>query len=168
MAEIATFFDHEQGRESAEFKTLMASVGYLMFHWTLLDRAVLDQIKELRMSEGENAATSAKSRSSFSERLAEWQALVSQRSRRNPVAANLLSDLSSQAERLNRRRKLIAHHFSGASASDAQGEPSIYFSEGGIATLRSSQTRLTQRELSVMIEEVRGCRAGIEGLQRLL
>lgn len=168
MAEPQQIHEPEESREGKNFEKLMASVGYLMYEWTLLDRAVLDQIRQLRMSDGVSSGSSGKARSSFSERLAEWQALVSQKTRRNAFAATLLSDLSSQAERLNRRRKLIVHHFSGASAGDAGGEMSIYYAEGGIATARASETMLTQRELSLLVEEVRGCRAGIEGLLELI
>ena len=149
--------------ERAEFRELMASVGYLMFHWTLLDRAVLNQIRRLRMSEGEQITTSMKVRGTFSERLAEWQALISQRNRRNMRVGNRLSELSSQAERLNRKRKLITQHFSGASDGDG-GEPAIFYSEGGVATARDAHARLTQRELSALIAEVRECCAGIEAL----
>jgi hypothetical protein len=55
----------------------MAGVGYLMFYWTLLDQAVLDGIQHLRTFEGE--AGKSKPRATFAERLAEWQALASQK-----------------------------------------------------------------------------------------
>lgn len=151
--------------DTPEFRALMASLGYLMFHWTALDRAVLDQIRQLRLADGEQTTTSLKVRATFSERLAEWQALISQRSRRNVRVGNLLGELSAQAERLNRKRKLIAHHFSGAAGPHADGEAAIFYSEGGVATPRASHARLTQSELSELIAEVRDCCARIEGLR---
>lgn len=161
--------DHQgPGYESVEFRELMASVGYLMFYWTLLDRAVLGQIRQLRMSEGEQVATSMKVRGTFSERLAEWQALISQRNRRNMRVGNRLSELSSQAERLNRKRKLITQHFSGATDADGGEEASIFYSESGVATARASHARLTQSELNALIAEVRDCCAGIEALRELV
>jgi len=161
-----TFGVAEPAHDSPEFRDLMAGVGYLMFYWTLLDRAVLDGIKHLRTFEGE--AGNSKARATFAERLAEWQALVSQRSRRNLQTANMLGDLASQAERLNRKRKLIVQSFTGASHGNEEGGPAIYFAEAGITVPRSAQMRLSLPELHALIEEVRLCRHAIEGLQKLL
>ena len=166
--EFETIGDEGPDHQSAEFRELMASVGYLMFYWTLLDRAVLGQIRQLRMSEGEQVATSMKVRGTFSERLAEWQALISQRNRRNMRVGNRLSELSSQAERLNRKRKLITQHFSGAADVDGGEEAAIFYSESGVATARTSHARLTQSELSALIAEVRECCAGIEALREMV
>lgn len=169
MASSAQTFElAEPAHDSAEFKILMASVGYLMFYWTLLDHAVLDGIKHLRTFEGGTGGRSSKGRATFSDRLAEWQALVSQKSRKNVHAANLLGDLASQAERLNRKRKLIIQNFTGASQGDEEGGSAIFYSEAGVTAPRPTQSRLTQSELNSLIEEVRCCRYGIEGLQKLL
>lgn len=148
----------------AEFKNLMAGIGYLMFHWSQIDVAVFEEIKRLRMSEGEHNGTSSKARGTFSERLAEWQALVSQKSRRNPQALNRLSDLARQAELLNRKRKLFVQNFTGASGINQNNDLAIYASEGGITAPRSAQSRLTQVELEALIDEIRQCQSGIEGL----
>ena len=154
--------------EGPAFRSLMASVGYLMFEWSLLEHALLDEIKQLRMAEGRTETTPSKPRGAFSERLAEWQALVSQQSRRNLRVGNLLGELSSQAERLNRRRKSVAQQFVGASGPDDAGPPAIYVSDGGVGALRSLQTRITQDDLDKLIEETRACRRGITELLSLI
>lgn len=146
------------------FAALMSSIGYLMFEWSLLEHALLDEIKRLRVAEGRTETTPSKPRGAFSERLAEWQALVSQRCRRNLRVGNALGELSSQAERLNRRRKAVAHHFVGASGHEDGGEPAIYVSEGGVGALRSAQARVTLDELHGLIDEARICRHGIAEL----
>ena len=161
-----TFGVAEPAHDSAEFRDLMAGVGYLMFYWTLLDQAVLHGIQHLRTFEGE--AGKSKARATFAERLAEWQALASQKSRRNLQAANRLGDLASQAERLNRKRKLIVQSFTGASHGNEEGGSAIYFAEAGITAPRSGQMRLSHAELNALIEEVRSCRYAIESLHKSL
>ena len=48
--------------EGGELDRLMQSLGYVLLHWTLLERAFLDDIRRLRMSDGDTAETSIRQR----------------------------------------------------------------------------------------------------------
>lgn len=126
--------------------TLMKTLGYVLLNWSILERAVIDDIKRLRLSDGDSGTTTARARGSFNERLAEWRALVSLKSRRNPEAAHEVAEIANLAEQLCRSRSLIAHHFAGVEKT-AKGEWLIYASESGIASLRTSQTAFTFKQL---------------------
>ena len=97
--------------ESAAMDALMERLGYVMLHWSLLERAVLQEIKRLRSADGDTGESSIRGRGAFSERLAEWQALVSLKGRRNAKIANEVGEIASKAERLRRTRNLLAQHF---------------------------------------------------------
>ena len=161
-----TIKSSEQEPENAETDKLMMSLGYVMLHWSLLERAVLDDIRRLRKVDGDNE-TSVRARGSFSERLAEWRALVSLKSRRNPAAATEVGEIASQAERLRRMRNLIAHHFTGAEETES-GERQVLVSEGGISSLRASQTAFSTAQLDTLISEMRVARLRILGLKDVL
>jgi hypothetical protein len=145
----------------------MRAVGYVMLHWSELERAVLGDIKRLRMADGDSGETSKRARGSFSERLAEWRALVSLKSRRNPAAANEVGEIATQAERLRRARNLIAQHFAGV--EDHEGnEIQILVSENGISSLRSSQTGFNLSQLNELITEMQQIRSRILRLKDIL
>jgi hypothetical protein len=147
---------------------LMSSMGYVMLHWSLLERAFLADIRRLRMVDGESGETSIRARGSFSERLAEWRALMSLKSRRTPQAAHEVGELSTLAERLRRQRNLIGLHFSGATVASDDGGPAIFVSEGGVASIRSAQQALSQAALDQLIAEMDDCRARISRLAEML
>lgn len=145
----------------------MRAVGYVLFNWSELERAVLDDIKRLRMADGDSGEASKRARGSFSERLAEWRALVSLKSRRNPAAANEVGEIATQAERLRRTRNLLAHHFAGAEIHEGN-ECQVLVSENGISSLRSSQVGFTSTQLNELIREMQEIRSRILRLKDLL
>lgn len=146
----------------------MRSLGYVMLHWSLLERAFLADIRRLRMVDGDSGETSIRARGAFSERLAEWRALMSLKTRRNQEAAQEVGELSTLAERLRRQRNLIAEHFAGATTASEEGGPAIFVSEGGPASLRSTQQGFDQSSLDALIAEMDGCRSRIAGLADML
>ena len=83
MTDLARTADED----GAVLDQLMMSLGYVMLHWSQLERAVLDEIKRLRSAEGDTGESSIRARGAFTERLAEWRAVVSLKSRRNLKAA---------------------------------------------------------------------------------
>jgi hypothetical protein len=147
-----------------EMDRLMQSLGYVLLHWSLLEHAFIGDIRRLRTGEGNFAESSARVRGGFSEKLAEWRALMSLKTRRNPEAAQEVGDLSTLAERLRRQRNLIAQHFMGATTDAAEGEPALLVSEGGVGSMRSSQQVVTQSELDRLIAELDDCRRRISRL----
>src|SRR5947207_15219348 len=65
------------------FKELMAAIGFLMFHWSLLEHHLGEEIIRLRSASGDLAPSKNRLRATPSERLAEWRALQSRRRRRD-------------------------------------------------------------------------------------
>lgn len=145
----------------------MKTIGYVLLNWSMLERAVIDDIKRLRISDGDSGTTTARARGSFNERLAEWRALVSLKSRRNPEAAREVAEISSQAEQLCRSRNLIAHHFAGVEKT-GDGNWLIYASENGIASLRTAQTAFTLDRLDELNAQMRTVCERIANLKSIL
>ncbi|HEY0115852.1 MAG TPA: hypothetical protein VGB54_09035 [Allosphingosinicella sp.] len=147
---------------------LMQSLGYVLLHWSLLEHAFISDIRRLRTGEGNFSESSARVRGGFSEKLAEWRALMSLKTRRNPEAAQEVGELSTLAERLRRQRNLIAQHFMGATTDANEGEPALLVAEGGVGSLRSSQQVVTQSELDQLIAELDDCRSRISRLAAMV
>ena len=152
---------------NSELDILMRDLGYILLEGSLLERAVLNDIKRLRMVDGDSGEASIRTRGVFSERLAEWRALVSLKSRRNPAASQEVGEIASQADRLCRTRNLLTHHFAGVEAS-ADGEHYILVSEAGISAVRASQTVFTSGQLNDVLTEMRDVRRRIARLKDIL
>lgn len=108
---------------SPDFEKLMASIGSLMFHWCLLEDALTDEVRRLRI-ESEGEANFVRVRGSFSDRLREWRGLLSQKTRRKPELAEAVAALANEMEQLRHKRNLIANDLAGASAGPDE-EPHI-------------------------------------------
>ncbi len=152
---------------NSELDTLMSELGYILLEGSLLERAVLNDIKRLRMVDGDSGETSIRTRGVFSERLAEWRALVSLKSRRNPAASLEVGEIASQAERLCRTRNLLTHHFAGVETSEDE-KHHILVSEAGISALRASQIVFTSAQLNDVLTEMRDVRRRIARLKDIL
>lgn len=146
---------------------LMKALGYLLLNWSMLERAVIDDIKRLRLSDGDSGMTTARARGSFNERLAEWRALVSLKSRRNPEAAREVAEIGNLAEQLCRTRNLISHHFVGVERT-TDCTSVIYASESGIASLRASQTAFSLEQLDGLNAQMCIVCERIAGLKSIL
>lgn len=154
------------GASDAAFEKLMATVGRVLFHWSLLDQAVIEDIRRLRAESGSMQTSVLRIRGSFSERLAEWRALLSLKSRRNPPLAEAVLVTSNQVERLRQKRNLIADHFVGASPGDEAGEPYIVCFQGERGA-NTATGRITQSELTQLIEEMNSCRESVMNIEAL-
>ena len=146
---------------------LMMKLGYVLLNWSMLEQAVLDDIKRLRISDGDSGTAPARTRGSFNERLAEWRALVSLKSRRNPRAALEVAEIANEAERLHRIRNLLTHHFAGVEESEG-GSYLMLASENGIASLASSRTAFTPEQLDGLISQMSTIWKRIADLKSLL
>ena len=158
--------DLESGPSDPAFEALMAKVGRLLYHWSLLDQALIADIRRLRSEGGDLQTSVLRVRGSFSERLAEWRALLSLKSRRNPPLAHAMLEVANQAERLRQKRNQVAHHFAGASARPEDGEPSIYCVEGDRAAATGDAGRMTASELTALIAEMDACRERVASIER--
>lgn len=158
----------EAAMQEQAMDRLMRSLGYVMLHWSLLERAFLDDIRRLRMVEGDSGEASIRARGAFSERLAEWRALMSLKTRRLPEAAQEVGELSTLTERLRRQRTLIGQHFIGATTEPEEDGPAIFVAEGGLTSARSSQQAISQAALDDLIDEMDRCRERIARLQSMM
>ena len=149
--------------EGPGFDRLMSLVGQALYHWSLLDDALRDAISGLR-STGTAGDGSHRARALFGERLAEWRALLSQRSRRNPQLAETVLEIGNDVERLQQARKLIGEHFCGATAGKADEEPAIYCRHGKSLGGTSTTKRITLTELQKLIFEMDECREHVMSL----
>jgi len=138
----------------------MASVGNLIFYWSLLEAELADDIRRLRSGSGD---LPARMRGSFSEQLAEWRALVSLKARRNQELAEAAFTLTNEIEGLRQKRNLVTHHFAGATARREDGEPHIVCRPGERGN--SKTIAITQSELTELIEEIDRCRLGLRGIE---
>ena len=152
------------GASGAAFEKLMASVGRVLFHWSLLDEALIEDIRRLRAASGSMQTSVLRIRGSFNERLAEWRALLSLKSRRNPPLAEAVLVASNQVERLRQKRNLIAHHFVSASAGGDGTEPYIVCFEGERGA-NTGTGRITQSELTALIDEMESCRQRVMAIE---
>jgi hypothetical protein len=156
--------DETPSENAPEMDQLMKSLGYVLLHWSLLEHAFVTDVQRLRSGEGSFAETPRRLRGGFSEKLAEWRALMSLRTRRYPAAATEVGDLSTLAERLRRQRNLITQHFVGATVDASEGEPALLVSEGGVGSMRLTQQVVTQSQLDHLINELGDCRRRISRL----
>ena len=145
---------------TSEFQRLMASVGSLMFYWSRLEDELVEDVRRLRI-EIEGSASRVRGRKSFSDRMGEWRALQSQKTRRKPDRAKAVEALANEMEQLKQTRNLVAHDFSGASARPEDEEPFISCGSGDRGSPNAAPTRITQSELTKIIEAIDQCRARI-------
>ncbi len=146
------------------FAKLMESVGLLLFHWSRLEEALVEDIRRLRAEGGGSQTSIVRVRGSFSERLAEWRALLSLKSRRNPTLAEAVLAVANRLERLRQKRNLVAHQFAGAAID--YGETFVICAAVGGGT-SGDFTRLSQTELSTIIGEMVECADEVRRLKTL-
>ncbi len=148
------------------FHRLMASVGYLMFHWSALESTLVEEIRRLRIAGGDSGKTLIRVRGSLSERLAEWRALLSIKARGNRELAQAMADLSSRIERLRSRRDMIARNFAGVDSGTEGAEPVILCADGDLSPPTSDARRVTLSEMAELIENVSACRGLIAHFEK--
>ena len=139
-----------------EFDRLMSSVGSLMFHWCLLEDALTDEVRRLRV-ESEGDANFIRVRGSFGDRLREWRGLLSQKTRRKPHLAEAVAALANEMEQLRHKRNLVANDLAGASAEPNE-EPHIRCAQRERSALNTEVTRITLSELIESTDAIDRCR----------
>jgi hypothetical protein len=142
-----------------DFDRLMASIGSLMLHWCLLEDALTDEIRRLRI-ESEGDANFVRVRGPFGDRLREWRGLLSQKTRRQPHVAEAVAALANEMEQLRHKRNLIANDLAGASAEPDE-EPHIRCAQRERSALNSEVIRISLAELIEGTEAIDRCRAKI-------
>jgi hypothetical protein len=159
--------DPAEGAADPAFERLMASVGHLLFKWSLLEDALIDEIRRLRLEGGGTQTSIIRVRGSFSERLAEWRALLSLKSRRNPGLTTTVTGLANQMEQLRQTRNLVADQFAGASARKEEGEPFICCSQGERGASKGAVRRISQSELTKVIADIDASRRALRQVKSL-
>ena len=144
---------------AADFEKLMASIGSLLLHWCLLEDALTDEVRRLRV-ESEGDANFIRVRGSFGDRLREWRGLLSQKTRRKPQLAEAVAALANEMEQLRHKRNLIAYDLAGASAGPDE-EPHIRCAQRERSALNTEVTRITLSELIASTEAIDRCRGKI-------
>ncbi len=104
--------DAQLVEEPEGLRELLTMLGLLLYRWSAVEQTLTEEIKRFRIAGGGSEA-SLRLRGSTSERLGEWRALLSQRTRRDAPTAEAVSALSTRIERNRRDRNLIAKDLEG-------------------------------------------------------
>jgi hypothetical protein len=135
---------------------LLSTLGLLLYRWSVLDQTLSEEIKHFRMEGGDSEA-SLRIRGSAGERLGEWRALISQRTRRDPKMAEAVSALSMRIERSRRDRHLIATDFQGIAGHTSDIEAGIRCG-GPLSGHSASAVRtFSLSELRELVHEIDAC-----------
>jgi hypothetical protein len=147
----------------AALDELMMHVGRVLYHWSLLDQALVADIRRLR-NEGGDQNTVSRVRGSFGERLAEWRALLSVKSRRNPKLIEAILDVTNRMERLRQKRTLLTDRFADVIMDEAGGSPAVRVGASERET-SAGQVTITSSELCQWVEEMDDCRRRLDDVE---
>jgi hypothetical protein len=136
----------------------------LLHRWSLLEFALVNEIKKFRLKGGDSATSTLRIRGSTSERLGEWRALISQKTRRDPELAAAVASLSTLIERLRRDRDAITQHFEKVGNAPGELEARIFFTGPLSGHAASAIRSINLAELNALIGDVDGCRDELEKL----
>ncbi|WP_156680136.1 hypothetical protein [Sphingomonas profundi] len=149
--------------QPASFHDLMASIGYLLFQWSLLDRTLDDEIARLRRAGGELGDPATRTRT-INERLAEWRALI-ERGRRRASDRDAIESVATRIQDYQRLRNLVATGFvSAASGPDA---PSIRCAHGTTRRGVADEVRMSAGDIVDTIDAIELCRSEMALLRDL-
>ena len=138
------------------FQNLMASIGSLIFCWCRLEEAVADALRTVKGNR------SAKVSNSFNDQLNEWSALLENRWQEEKSLSAALRDLVARIDGVRSQRNLIVHSFIGASSDPSTGDPHITCGERARSGPKSK--KVTQSELSALLQEIDCCRRDVTNL----
>lgn len=134
---------------------LLTTLGMLLYRWSVLESTLWDEVRRFRMAGGDSESSLQRVRGSAGERLGEWRALISQKTRRDAEMAKAVSTLSTRIERHRRDRNLIARDFEGV----VQLERELAIACGGPLSGHSTSTmrKFTLPELRDLVQEIDAC-----------
>jgi hypothetical protein len=142
----------------AAFRDLMAAIGFLMFHWSLLEHELGEEIIRLRSISGDLSPSRNRLRATPNERLAEWSALQSRRRRRDVDFQRAVVELGERIQALGRLRTLVTHGFVTAGTEPESGPEPWIMCSNAISGIGTPDIRLTLTELHSAIEAMDVCR----------
>ena len=148
---------------AATFHDLMASIGYLLFQWSLLDRSLDEEIAHLRRAGGGVIALPCRART-VNERLAEWRALIG-RGRRRFTDHQAIDSVGMRIQDYQRLRNLISGGFVSASAE--ADEPSICCAHATSRQGITDEVRMTTADILQAIDAMELCRTEMTLLRDL-
>lgn len=138
---------------SISFRYLKESIGSLMFLWYRLDDALSDALL------GRKNKAPPRLGGSFHDRLVKLKALADREHASDPTSAAKMYDLLTELDHVRRQRNLIVHSLAGVCADPAKGEPHLTCEK------EEGRVRITQTELSAMLETMDRCRQQLEELE---
>ncbi len=139
----------------ASFHELMASVGYLLLQWGLLDRGLDEEITQLRRAAGDIVSRPCRQRT-LNERLAEWRALIG-RGRRRAQDQQAIDEMGLRIQEHHRLRNLVATGLVSTAAED--GAPAIRCTQGPSRQGAADEIRFDLADMLDTIEAMEACRA---------
>ena len=163
-----TFYDSLEAHvaapaSSATFHDLMASIGYMLFQWGLLDTSLDSEIAQLRRASGDKVATLGRART-VNERLAEWRALLGRGRRRRADDHAAIEAVAERVQEFHRLHSLVAAGFVAAPADD---EPAIRCAHPASRHSGADDVRMTIRDILDTIDAMELCRSEMALLRGL-
>lgn len=142
-------------QHGASFHDLMASIGYLLFQWSLLDRSLDEEITILRRASGDVVGVPSRART-VNERLAEWRALIG-RGRKRPRDHQAVDGVGTRIQDFQRLRNLVATGF--VSASSEGDAPAIRCAHGTLRGGATDKVRMSLDDILATIDAMEVCRS---------
>ena len=139
------------------FSDLMAKVGYFLFHWSSLEKALTDAIGDARSGAGRPSARVA---GTFSERLSLWRELTTQLPG-NENRAELVDQIARQALSVRDIRNTIVHGLMGGNSIPNTGSGHIECAVGGYDKPTGETVRYSMDDLEHFAHAIDACRRGI-------
>jgi hypothetical protein len=155
--------DARPDRPSVLFSDLMSKVGYFLFYWSNLEKALIDAIREDRSGTGR---PSDRVVGSFSERLNLWRELTTQLPV-NENRAQLVDQIARQALSLRDIRNTIVHGLMGGNSIPNTGPGHIQCALGGYDKPTGEIVRYSMEDLEHITKAVDACRRGFRDVDSL-
>lgn len=146
-------YDGRPERPFVPFSDLMSKVGYFLFHWSNLERALSEAIREARGASGSSRVVGA-----FSERLELWRDLAIQSSAKGK--SDLVGEIARQAACLRRIRNYIVHGLKGGDSMPATGQGYVECAIGGYDNPTGGSVRYSLDDLEHFAQAADACCRG--------
>lgn len=139
----------------ATFHELMASVGYFLWQWSLLEQGLNEEIAQLRRAAGDVSGRPCRPRT-LNERLAEWRALIG-RGRLRGQDQQAIETVGLRIQEFHRLRNLVVTGLAPATCDG--GGPAIRCAHGPSRLGAADEIRMGLPDMLDTIEAMEACRA---------
>jgi hypothetical protein len=152
--------DVRPGRPFVRFSDLMSKVGYFLFCWSSLEKALTDAIRETRSGAGRPCDRVV---GTFSERLNLWRELTIGLPG-NESRAELVDQIARQALSLRDIRNTIVHGLTGGNSMPDFGKGYVECAVGGYDKPTGEIVRYSMDDLEHFAQAIDACRRGFRDL----